>query len=206
VEEISEALEIRHRNPVVLLGGERGGLRIGADQTGGIEFDLGNSPREYTSERVSGRTIVITTTNGTRSLRACAGAGITVVGSFLNLRAAAEFVLRRRPEELWLVCAGTGRGAALEDTLAAGAFCDLVISRLPSCDVRDSAQITLQTYHHSKNDVVTAIRSSQNARRLLANPVLRDDVEFCLRRDCFSPVPVLGSDGVIRNVSETFSR
>src|SRR3972149_2948693 len=81
VEHISEALETQRHHPGALLGGERGGLRIGADQTGGVEFDLGNSPREYTNEKVGGKTIIATTTNGTRALRACAGGRVTIAAS-----------------------------------------------------------------------------------------------------------------------------
>src|SRR5476649_2263063 len=73
VAEISEALEIKKARPEVLLGGERDGVKICAN---GIDFDLGNSPREYTPEKVRGKTIVSTTTNGTRALRACVGAKI----------------------------------------------------------------------------------------------------------------------------------
>ena len=90
VSEISEALAFRRKQPDVLLGGERDGVRIRAAQTGGIDFDLGNSPREYTPEKVRGRTIVSTTTNGTRALRACAGAKTVLAASFLNLTATAR--------------------------------------------------------------------------------------------------------------------
>ena len=62
------------RSPGLLLAGERNGLLIDSAQTGGAPFDFGNSPREFTPERVAGRTIAITTTNGTRALRACRGA------------------------------------------------------------------------------------------------------------------------------------
>src|ERR1700722_6688529 len=74
VAEIADALAIRQRRPEVLLAGERGGLRIRAEFTGGIDFDLGNSPREFTADRIKNKTIVISTTNGSRALRACARA------------------------------------------------------------------------------------------------------------------------------------
>ena len=84
---IAEALALRQKQPDVLLGGERDGVKIRAAQTGGIDFDLGNSPREHTPEKVRGKTIVSTTTNGTRALRACAGAQTVLAVSFLNLTA-----------------------------------------------------------------------------------------------------------------------
>src|SRR5438552_13535721 len=118
VEEISEALAIRQQRPEVLLAGEREGVRIRADLTGGVEFDLGNSPREYTAQKVQGKTIVMTTTNGTRALRACAGAKTVLVGSFLNLRANYNWLQEHRPPHLLLVCSGTFDEACFEDTLA----------------------------------------------------------------------------------------
>ncbi len=90
-----------------MLGGERDGVRIRAAQTGGIDFDFGNSPREYTPEKVRGKTMVSTTTNGTRALRACAGAKTVLAASFLNLGATAEFIRKLQPAEVLLVCAGT---------------------------------------------------------------------------------------------------
>src|SRR6266851_1491819 len=66
VAEISEALAVRQKHPEVLLAGERDGLRIQANLTGSIAFDLGNSPREFTPDKVRGKTIAMTTTNGTR--------------------------------------------------------------------------------------------------------------------------------------------
>ena len=77
VAEIADALALKQKTPgifSVLLAGERHGVRIRAAVAGGTDFDLGNSPREFTKEKVRGKTIVMTTTNGTRALRACAQA------------------------------------------------------------------------------------------------------------------------------------
>src|ERR1035441_985047 len=119
VAEIAEALGIRQRQPEVLLAGERDGVRIEGHLTGGIGFDLGNSPREFTAERVGGRTVAITTTNGTRALRACAPAAAVLLGSFLNLRATTDLIERQHPAHLLMVCSGTLEQGAYEDVLAA---------------------------------------------------------------------------------------
>jgi len=198
VEEIAEALAVRRQRPDALLAGERDGLRIGAALTGGVEFDLGNSPREFTREKVAGKTIISTTTNGTRALRACGAAKSVIVGSLLNLQATASFVMEKKATHLLLVCAGTVENAALEDTLAAGALCDLLVSRSPAFEPLDSAAIALGVYRQAESNLSAAFNSAQNARQLLANPDLRDDVDFCLRRDCFPLTPVLGMDGVVR--------
>lgn len=102
-----------------LLGGERGGLPIAG-------FDLGNSPREYTPDRVAGRRIVITTTNGTAALAACGAAREIVVGAIVNRAAVAAAVARlaraRGITAVHLVCAGTDGAVTAEDVLAAGAI------------------------------------------------------------------------------------
>src|SRR5690349_16414730 len=74
VETIEQAVAEKKKDESILLAGEREGLRITSKLTGGIEFDLGNSPREFTPGAVKGRRIVMTTTNGTRALKACRGA------------------------------------------------------------------------------------------------------------------------------------
>jgi 2-phosphosulfolactate phosphatase len=130
VAEISEALAFRQKQPDILLGGERDGVKIRAGRTGGDDFDLGNSPREYTPEKVRGKTIVSTTTNGTRALRACAGAKTVLAASFLNLTVTAKFIQKLQPAQILLVCAGTRENMADEDVLAAGALCELLFNSL----------------------------------------------------------------------------
>jgi 2-phosphosulfolactate phosphatase len=198
VSEIAEALAFKkaesekRKAETILLGGERNGVRISAD---GIDFDLGNSPREYTPEKVRGKTVASTTTNGTRALRACIGAKIILASSFLNLSATAKFLGKAPPEELLLVCAGTGDGVALEDVLAAGALADLLADELP-----DAAEVARQTFLRMKSNLPEAIACSRNGRRLLGIPELRADVSFCSQRDVFNLVAVMAADGCLRKI------
>mgnify|MGYP002623121833 FL=1 len=184
VSEIGEALAIKAQQPDLLLAGERHGLRIGADQTGGIEFDLGNSPREFTIEKVSGRVLAMTTTNGTRALRACAGAKRVWVASFANLSTTARALFLEPVEKIILVCSGTYEEAAYEDTLVAGALVDWIWHEFSPSQVADSACIA-RTIYHAANGDPEAILQSRNARRLFSIPDLREDVPHCLRRDIF---------------------
>jgi len=193
VKEIAEALELQHRHPGALLAGERDGVRIRAAQTGGADFDLGNSPWEFTAARVAGREIIMTTTNGTRALQACFGAEHILTGAVLNLAAVAAWIEREKPARLLVVCAGTFEEAAYEDTWAAGALCDLVWPRFQGGAVADSAQIAREIYRVTANDADAALQHSRNARRLLANPELRGDVTICWQRD------VLRVIGELRN-------
>jgi len=198
VAEIPEALNLRKRQPEVLLAGERDGVRIEGQLTGGVSFDLGNSPREFTAARVSGRTIAMTTTNGTRALRACAPASAVLLSSFLNLHATAEFIENQDAVHLLLVCSGTLDQAAYEDVLGAGALCDLLWPKYSSGAVSDSAQFACRLFRLEQNDLLGAVAQSRNARRLMAHADLREDVPFCLQRDLFSLVAEMGKDGLVR--------
>ena len=200
VAEIAEALALRQTDPDVLLAGERNGLLIGADLTGGVRFDLGNSPREFTPDRVRGRTVVMTTTNGTRALRACAGALRTWVGGFVNLGALTRLIERHRPTRLLLVCSGTLEQAAIEDTLAAGALADAVWPLYADGQVADSAQIARHLYRQFAADLPGAMSFSRNGRRLLGRPELRDDVGFCLRPDTVKITAEMYADGAVRRL------
>lgn len=191
--EISEAVARRQQQPEVLLAGERDGVKIRAAQSGGVDFDFGNSPREFRPEKVRGKTIISTTTNGTRALRACAGANIVLASSFLNLAATARFLNQSPTEEILLICAGTGEGAALEDILAAGALAGLVDG-----DYTDATETASRTYHTAKADLPAALASSQNARRLLEISELRADVAYCAQRDIFKNVACLTAEGALR--------
>lgn len=180
VGEIAEALELRRQRPDVLLAGERDGLRIGRALTGSIDFDLGNSPREFTRAVVADRTLVMTTTNGTRALRACAGAGTVLIGSFLNLPALTRWLTAHRPAQLFLVCSGTHEEASYEDTLAAGALCDRLWPAYTAGRIADSAAMARQLFQLAETDLLGAMVHARNGRRLLAIPELRDDVPLCL--------------------------
>ncbi len=198
VEEISEALAIRARRPEVLLAGERQGLRIRAGQAGGIEFDLGNSPREFTTEKVRGKTIVTTTTNGTRAFRACAGARSTLAGAFLNLRALADWLGRHAPEELLLVCSGTFEQTAFEDVLAAGALLHLLDPRWLGAGPSQAVRIARQVWKLAEAHLLEAVQCARNARRLLAHPELAGDVAFSIQRDTPPLVAALTGQGELR--------
>lgn len=97
-----------------LLGGERGGLPIAG-------FDLGNSPASFTPEVCRGKTLVITTTNGTRAILASLDAETVRIAALVNLHATARVLLNDEPPgPVHVVCSGTEGFVSLEDTLAAG--------------------------------------------------------------------------------------
>ncbi len=196
--EIADALALQQARPDLLLAGERDGLRILRAQTGSVDFDLGNSPREFTRERVGGRSLAITTTNGTRALQACRGARRVLVGSFLNLGTVADWLARERVTDLLVVCAGTHEEASYEDVLGAGALCDAVWEQFSANPMADSAQVAREIFRQASGDLLSAVHRARNARRLLALPDLRDDVPLCLQRDTANVLAELTPAGVVQ--------
>lgn len=200
VAEISEALQFKAERPDVLLAGERNGLLIGPELTGGAPFDLGNSPREFVAEQVKGRTLVMTTTNGTRALRSCTGARSVLIGTFLGLEALATWIRSRQPSLLLLVCSGTIDQISYEDVLGTGALCELMWSDYSSGSASDTAYMARQLYRRNATDLFEAMQFARNGRRLLDMPELRDDVPFCLQRDRFDFVAGLDENGSVRRI------
>lgn len=197
---IEEAVRCRAANAKILLAGERSGLRITAAQTGGVDFDLGNSPREYSAALVRGRRIVTTTTNGTRAFAACRGARHVFAGSFLNLASTAQHLARLNCRRVILVCAGTGEAVAFEDCLGAGALCHRMLALNPATDMSDSAGVTADMFKVHADDLEAAMKKSSNARRLLAIPELTEDVAFCLSDNLFPIVVGAESDGTLHHI------
>lgn len=202
VSDIAEALLRKQTFPEALLAGERHGLRIDRDQASGTEFDFGNSPREFSPERVRNRTIIMTTTNGTRALRAAGHAALVLPAAFLNLQAVATRILRHTPSRLLLICGGTYDEASLEDTLAAGALCDQIWNAYHDGHVSDSARIALELHHRLGQNLAHAMQLARNGRRLLAHPELHEDVPFALRKDSVTFVAELHSDGFVRRAAQ----
>jgi 2-phosphosulfolactate phosphatase len=121
-EEVADAKAVAARLPAgtALLAGERQGLPI-------PEFDLGNSPSEFTHEVCARKTLVMTTTNGTRAILASQEADRVYIASFTNLRATSDeisvqFLKNDHRHSVHIICAGTEGHVSLEDSLLAGAL------------------------------------------------------------------------------------
>jgi 2-phosphosulfolactate phosphatase len=111
--EVADAVAQARRLPAYekLLGGERQGKPIDG-------FDLGNSPEEYTAERVGGKTVVLTTTNGTRAMLHARHADETLIAAFVNASAVVRWLLSR--QQIHIICAGTDGQISEDDMLLAG--------------------------------------------------------------------------------------
>ncbi|MDR0898261.1 MAG: 2-phosphosulfolactate phosphatase [Oscillospiraceae bacterium] len=184
VREVEEARVIAAAQGA-LLGGERGAVRIEG-------FDFANSPLEYTPERVQGRRIVMTTSNGTAAIARAVGADKLFLGAMMNAGAVARVL--RDEKRVALVCAGTLGEATLEDTLTAGA----ILARMEALGVGlamdDGARTALAAYRTARGDLHGALRGTSHYERLRGLG-LEEDLRVCLREDWVEVVPVRGADG-----------
>ncbi len=163
---------MRMIEPNLLLGGERGGRRP-------TDFNLGNSPREYTAERIAGRRIAFSTTNGTRALAGCHDARAVWIAAFTNCAAVAR-TLSRVGRNTTLVCAGKLRLANMEDTACAGAIVDSL--HAAGVALSDRARIAWAVYDQHRSNIKTMLRGSSHGRKLI-DLGLGADIDLCANLD-----------------------
>lgn len=157
-------------------------------------FELGNSPFGYMNNKVKGKTIAISTTNGTQAIAAARNASEIVIGSFLNLDVLTEY-LREQKRNVILLCAGWKNKFNLEDTLFAGAVADALINK-EGFDVHcDSAIAAGHLYHLAKHDLFGFLSTSSHRNRL-AKLDLERDIKYCLTPNQCPVIPVM-RDGLL---------
>src|SRR5476651_86033 len=187
VSQVEECAAYREKGLDYLLAAERDGKVVDG-------FDFGNSPFSYTAEKVAGKTIVLTTTNGTHALHLSRAAKKIVIGSFLNLTALSTW-LRNQDENILLVCAGWKNNFNLEDTLFAGA----VIDQLKAFDFKldDAAIAANDLYIAGKDDINQYLKKTSHSERLKKLGIEKD-IEFCLQVDLTTAIPVLEGDRLVK--------
>jgi 2-phosphosulfolactate phosphatase len=158
-------------------------------------FDLDNSPASYTRERVADKTLVLTTTNGTRALLEAARGNATVYcAALLNREAIVEQLVAAEGDAL-LLCAGNEGSLSFEDTLCAGAIVDALVRRSKTLAISDAARAAATVFGANAKRLTTAIASGTHAVALVSKGFAAD-VAACARLDVSRCVP-LYAEGVI---------
>ncbi|WP_423147397.1 2-phosphosulfolactate phosphatase [Rubrolithibacter danxiaensis] len=157
-------------------------------------FDFGNSPFDYTSEKVEGKTVVLTTTNGTHALNESREAYKIVIGSFLNLNSLCDW-LKEQSEDVFLLCAGWKNCFNLEDTLFAGAVVHLL--KEDGFQLDDSGIAAEDLYAVAKTDLKNYLKKTSHGERLKKLGIEKD-IEFCLNVNLTTAIPVLKGDRLMR--------
>jgi 2-phosphosulfolactate phosphatase len=182
VEEASRLANTLGRGEV-LLSGERKSLPVEG-------FDLGNSPAEFTPERVGGKTMVMTTTNGTAAILAAQAADRVLVGAFTNLAALAAELAQGSAEPVLICCGREGR-FGLDDAVCAGRLIRMLETTLPEVDwsMNDGARAALAL--SAAEPDLRAMFAHTAAGQQIVEAGLEGDLDFCAQQDVRNAVPVL---------------
>ncbi len=181
-----EAFQLKSSKTDVLLGGERDAEAIPG-------FDYDNSPFSYMNSNIRGKTLVMTTTNGTSAIKAAEHAGDVLIVSFLN--AGAVINQLKDFDRITLVCSGTSGNYTIEDGLCAGYLIDGLLS-LSDINLTDFAHLVHSFYLSLKSDIQKAASVARHYKVLEQKGFLRD-LEYCFKIDKSAIVPVC-REGVIR--------
>jgi len=158
-------------------------------------FDLDNSPFSYLKPELKGKTIGLTTSNGTQAIRAAqeAGAYEVLIGAFLNITVLQEY-LQKRSQSVCLLCAGWKGKVNLEDTFFAGAILNVLTPTFATID--DDCTLAQATYLQGASNPVRFLEQSAHYHRLetLGN---QDDITFCLQKGIYQNIPHLKGDKLI---------
>jgi 2-phosphosulfolactate phosphatase len=187
VAQVEECVAYREKGLDYLLAAERNGEVVEG-------FDFGNSPFSYTVEKVAGKTIVLTTTNGTHALHLSRAAKKIIIGSFLNLSALCDW-LKSQQENILLVCAGWKNNFNLEDTLFAGAVVDQLKSSNYQLD--DPGIAANDLFQLAKNDLNLYLQKTAHSGRLKKLGI-EEDIKFCLQVDLTRAIPVLEGEKLVK--------
>lgn len=188
--DVEEARQLAEKlGSTSILGGERGGARIAG-------FALGNSPAEYTPQNLAGKTLVFTTTNGTRAMQHARQAERVFLAAFVNFSAICRELSGR--QRVAILCAGTDGQITREDTLLAGAIVDewLQATSGEGGELNDQAEIAADAWRALVRDIrsgtplASHLRSSLGARNLIELGMERD-IEIAAQIDQFDFVPEL---------------
>ncbi|WP_461207459.1 2-phosphosulfolactate phosphatase [Clostridium sp. DL1XJH146] len=181
VSTVEEGWEIHHKleENSVILGGERKAVQIQG-------FTLGNSPLNYKEEKVKGKTVVITTTNGTIAIKESVGADNIYIGALLNAFSVAEKIFKDE-KDIVIICSGTNGDFSLDDAYCAGMIIDY-IGKMAKIELSDLAWTLRYIYKNNKNNPHTFLKNCRHYK-ILEDKGFHDDLKYCLQSNIYSVVP-----------------
>ncbi len=183
---IEEATEYKKKG--YLVGAERNGIALDG-------FDFGNSPYSYINDKINGKTIVISTTNGTQAIDAAQKAYKVVIGAFTNITAICDW-LDSQNKNILLLCSGWKNKFNLEDSLFAGALTERLLKK-SDFQLSDSALSVSYLYKQAESNPYKFLRNSSHTERL-ASMGLKHDIKYCLSLDKTKIIPVLEGKYLVR--------
>lgn len=173
------------------------GYIVAAERDGQkLDFaDFGNSPFNFTPDKIAGKEVAYSTTNGTQAIIKASGGLSVVVASFINLSAVAKWLIERNTGDILILCAGWKGKFCLEDSLFAGALAEQLLALDSFYTKCDSTHAAMQLWGLAKDDL-TSYRECIAQRHRLKKLGLDDVLDYCFTPDTSTVVPIL-QDGVL---------
>ncbi len=174
------------------------GYLVGAERKGQIVegFDFGNSPYSFMDSKFIDKDIVLTTTNGTKSIEISKSSGLIVIGALVNLKTLTDWLLKQNKNVLCL-CSGWQDKFNLEDSICAGAIADILISSGKFYSEEDSTICVKHLYYESKRNPFGFLKASSHRRRLKKLNLNRD-IKYCLTPNQLNVIPILKENKIIK--------
>jgi len=173
------------------------GFMVAAERDGIVRdfADFGNSPYNFTPERVKGKEIVYSTTNGTNAINLASSGSQVLIGAYLNITALAEHI-KETGKDLLILCAGWKNKFNLEDTLFAGALSKLVLEDKQFHTICDATLGAIDLYETARSDMIGYIEKAAQRHRLKKNN-LDDVIGYCHEFDLTRLIPVLSGKHLV---------
>jgi 2-phosphosulfolactate phosphatase len=187
VASVEEAMEYKKQG--FLAGAERNAIKLDG-------FDFGNSPYDYMGDHVKGKTIALTTTNGTQAIEAARNAYKVVVGSFLNIDVLCEWLVKQN-KNITLLCSGWKNKFNMEDALYAGAVSDKIFKLSNEFKLGDGCLALMYLYEQAQHEPVKFLIHASHKERM-AKLGLKKDIKYCLTPNLCPVIPVLEGKYLIK--------
>lgn len=186
IEETLEYVKKFNRDEYVL-GGERRAVKIEG-------FDLSNSPLEYTREAVENKSVLMTTTNGTKTLTKCTCANKVLVAAMINATAVAKKLIELN-EDIVIVNAGTNGNFSMDDYICGGYIINEILKEKSNLDLTDIAK-TANIIYESNKDILSYVSEARHYS-VMKTLGLEDDINYCVKKSIIDIVPEY-KDGIIK--------
>lgn len=185
---VEQAFEVKQQG--YILAAERDGKVL--------DFaDFGNSPDLFTTERVKGKIIAYSTTNGTQAIEMASGAKEILIGSFINLSSVVDYLIQK-PTPVLFLCSGWKNKFNLEDSLCVGAMAQQLIESGKYQTVCDSTHAAIDLWKMAQPNLLGYLEKASHRHRL-KSIVDEKIIEYCHTIDLVNVLPVF-KNGFIENI------
>ena len=187
VASVEEARELQSKGYIA--AAERGGQIVEG-------FDLGNSPYSYMDPQLKGKSVVLTTTNGTKAIDMARSKQTVVVGALNNLNALCDWLIEQE-RDILVLGSGWKDKFNLEDTICGGAIADQCLASGKFYADEDSTVAAKFIFRSSRDNMFAFLKASSHRRRLRALN-LNEDVKYCLTPNNCTAIPVLKNGSLVQ--------